>query len=1032
MNSRFTDIFIKRPVLATVISLLILVIGLRAIFSLPVRQYPKMENTVVTVTTFYPGASARLIQGFITTPLEKKIASGGGIDYLTSETYEGSSVITAHILLNYDPNVAFTNVMSKVAEAKYQLPQESQDPIITKKTGETFALMYVSFNSSQMTSEQITDYISRVIQPKIETVPGVSEAEILGGNNFAMRIWLNPIRMAALGVSPTDVKEALLANNYQSAAGTTRGKYISLTVNAHTDIQNEKGFSNLIIKNENGNLVRLKDVARVELGSQNYDSSVYFNGKKAIFMAINATPEANPLTVISNVKKMLPNLEKGFPPSLHAAVAFDSTKFIEASLHEVLKTLFEATGIVILIIFLFLGSVRAVSIPVVTIPLSLVGVFGLMSFMGYSINLLTLLALVLAIGMVVDDAIVVVENIHRHIEAGISPFDAALKGAREIAFPVIAMTLTLAAVYAPIGFMGGITGALFKEFAFTLASAVILSGVIALTLSPMMCAKVLDEASFKKSLAHYVDQQFLRVKNTYQNYLSAVLDFKNLIIFFAVVVLTSCFFLFITSKRELAPQEDQGIAWVMGQGPQSANIHYIESFSNLLNQIYPKYNAVMQDYFIINGMGSQNTVGSGVIMKPWQNRSMSEKTLVESLNKSLSSIAGLDMQAVAPPALPGSGLFPISFVLTSVQPLSTIYLLAQKLIEDANKSGLFLFVFSELKYDKPQVDIMINREKAAQMGIDMQSIADALATMLGGNYVNRFSMDGYAYQVIPQLDWQYRLNPEKLNQIYIKTKHGKLIELSTVVSLKYQTEPNKLTRFQQLNSATIQGMMMPGKTVEDGLQFFREKAKTLFPTSVTYDYADESRRYMQEGNTLMVAFLFSVIFIFLVLAAQFESFRDPMVVMISVPMAICGALLPINWGLASINIYTQVGLITLIGLISKHGILMVDFANHLRIDENLERREAIVKAAAVRLRPILMTTAAMILGVLPLLIATGAGAASRFDIGLVIASGMLIGTLFTLFVVPVVYTLKPKTILSLLGSVFIIVVVFYFFFFKLL
>lgn len=1026
MNSRFTDIFINRPVLAMVVSLLIFVVGLRAIFSLPVRQYPQMENTVITVTTYYPGASSKLIQGFITTPLEKKIASSGGIDYLTSETTPGASTIKAHILLNYDPNAAFTNVMSKVAEAKYELPSESQDPVITKSTGETFALMYIGFNSDKMSSEQITDYIARVIQPKIETVAGVSEAEILGGNNFAMRIWLNPIRMAALGVSPSDVKQALLANNYQSAAGKTQGKYISLTISAHTDIQNQKGFSDLIIKNDHGNLVRLKDVARVELGSQNYDSSVYFNGKKAIFMAIKATPEANPLTVIDNVKKILPQLSGSFPPSLHSSVVFDATQFIKASLHEVLKTIFEATSIVILIIFLFLGSIRTVSIPVVTIPLSLIGVFGLMQAMGYTINLLTLLALVLAIGMVVDDAIVVVENIHRHIEAGIAPVDAAIQGAREIAFPVIAMTLTLAAVYAPIGFMGGITGALFKEFAFTLAAAVILSGVIALTLSPMMCANVLKEIKLQRKLANYIDQRFLQIKNTYQNYLHQILDTKKIIIFFSSVVLVSCFFLFITAKKELAPTEDQGIVWVMGQGPESANIHYTESFTNELNQIYPKYAEVLQDYFIINGIGPPNTMGSGFMMKPWQDRSMNEKKLATLLNQSLSSIAGLDVQAVAPPALPGSGLFPISFVVTSVQPLSTIYPLAQKLIEDANKSGLFLFVFGDLKYDQPQVEILINREKAAQMGIDMQSIADALSTTLGGNFVNRFAMDGKAYQVIPQLDWPYRMNPDKLNQIYIKTQSGQLIALSTVVSLRYQTQPNKLTRFQQLNSALIQAMMMPGKTIEDGLQFFQNQAKTLFPKNVTYDYADESRRFMEEGNTLMITFLFSLIFIFLVLSAQFESFRDPLVVMISVPMAICGALLPINWGLASINIYTQVGLITLIGLISKHGILMVDFANHVRIKENIDRRSAIEKAAAIRLRPILMTTAAMILGVVPLLFATGAGAVSRFDIGLVIASGMLIGTLFTLFVVPVMYTLKPKTILSLLGSVFLIIIAVYY------
>lgn len=1028
MDKRFTDIFISRPVLATVVSLFIFIVGFCAIFELPVRQYPKMENTVITVTTNYPGANAQLVQGFITTPLEKQIASAGGIDYLTSQSTDGVSTITANILLNYDPNVAFTNIMSKVSQAKYELPTEAEDPIINKATGDTFALMYLSFSSPDMSAEQITDYIKRVVQPKIETVSGVSEAQILGGNEFAMRVWLDPNRMAALGVSPTDVKNALLANNLQTAAGTTKGKYISITVNARTDLQSKAGFENLIIKEDKGKLVRLRDVARIQLGSQTYNSSVYFNGKKATFMAVNALPDANPLTVISNVKTILPQLEKNFPPSLHASIVFDATTFIHASLVEVIKTIIEATIIVIFIIFLFLGSARSLSIPVITIPLSLVGVFGLMLLMGYSINLLTLLALVLAIGMVVDDAIVVVENIHRHIEAGSSPLEAALKGAREIAFPVIAMTLTLAAVYAPIGFMTGITGALFKEFAFTLAGAVVLSGVIALTLSPMMCSHFLNQAELHRPLAVKVDEKFSALKNYYQRILEIIFSQKKMILIFAGVVLTSCFFLFLTTKQELAPQEDQGVVWIMGQGPQSGNINYTEAFSQQLNTIYANYKKVLQDDFIINGWGSENAVGSGFLMKPWGDRSKSAMTVANELNGSLSKIAGLQLQAISPPALPGGGLFPIAFVVDSVQPLSEVYPYAQTLMQKAMQSGLFLFLYTDVKYDKPQVTININREKAAQMGITMQSISDALSTALGGNYINRFSMQGYAYQVIPQLDTQYRLNPDQLKHIYINSVGG-LIPLSTIATLKYSTEANQLMRFQQLNAVTIQGMTMPGTSVGQGLDYLKTQANALFPVGVGYDYAGSSRQFMQEGNTLMVAFLFSLIFIFLVLAAQFESFRDPLVVMISVPMAICGALLPLNWGLASINIYTQVGLITLVGLISKHGILMVDFANHIRRTENVRRSEAIIRAASIRLRPILMTTAAMILGVFPLLIATGAGAVSRFDIGLVIASGMCIGTLFTLFVVPVMYTLKPKTILTFLGLVAAVIACLYLFFF---
>lgn len=1007
MKRRFTDIFISRPVLAVVISLLIFVLGLRAIFELPVRQYPKMENTVVTVTTAYPGASAQLMQGFITTPLEKQIASAGGIDYVTSQSVDSISTITANILLNYSPNKAFTNVMSKVAQAKYELPAEAEDPIVKKSTGDSFALLYISFSSPDMSSEQITDYITRVVQPKIETVNGVSQAEILGGNNFAMRIWLNPSRMAALGVSPTDIKNALLANNVQTASGNTRGKYISISLTANTDLHTAKEFKELIIKQDKGTLVRLSDVARVELGSEHYDSSVYFNGKKAIFMAVNALPDANPLTVIASVKKILPQMEKNFPPSLHTAVVFDATTFIHASLIEVIKTIFAAAAIVILIIFLFLGSVRSVSIPVITIPLSLIGVFGLMSLMNYSINLLTLLALVLAIGMVVDDAIVVVENIHRHIEEGLSPFDAALKGAREIAFPVIAMTFTLAAVYAPIAFMGGITGALFKEFALTLAGAVIISGLVALTLSPMMCSHFLTPEELHRPLARYIDEKFLQIQNRYHLFLEVVLNRKSWMIFFAAIVLMSSIFLFLTSQQELAPSEDQGVVWIMGQGPEAGNINYTEAFTSQLNAIYHQYPA-LQDYFIINGWGTENAVGSGFLLKPWGDRSESAAKIATSLNIKLSHIAGLQLQAISPPALPGGGLFPISFVVDSVQPLSEVYPQAEKLMNLALHSGLFLFLFTDVKYDKPQVVLQINREKAAQMGITMQSISDALTTMVGGNYVNRFGMQGYAYQVIPQLDWQYRENPSQLKEIYVKTQLGDLVPLSNVVTLKYSTEANQLMRFQQLNAVTIQGMMMPGKTISQGLSYLRTESEKLFPIGIGHDYAGSSRQFMQEGNSLMMAFLFSIIFIFLVLSAQFESFRDPLVVMISVPMAICGALLPINWGIASINIYTEVGLITLVGLISKHGILMVDFANHVRALEGCDRETAIKKAAGIRLRPILMTTAAMILGVFPLLIASGAGAASRFNIGLVIASGMFIGTLFTLFVVPVMYVVIAK------------------------
>jgi len=1026
IGRKFTDIFIERPVLATVISLLIFFIGLRAIFDLPVRQYPKTENTLITITTSYPGANASLIEGFITTPIEKEVASADGIDYITSSSIDNTSTISAYIKLNFNPDTAFTSIMSKVAEVKNQLPTAAEDPVIQKQTGESTALMYLGFNSKEMTAEQITDYLSRVVQPKLETVAGVAQAELLGPKYYAMRIWLNPKRMAALGVSPNDIVSALKNNNFQAAAGATKGIYVALPVKADTDVQTPEAFGNIIIKEEHDALVHLKDVAKVELGAQSYDTSVSFNGEKAVFIGIKATPSANPLTVIAGVKKVLPNIVQQFPPVLHEKIVYDSTKYITASIKEVVKTILEAALIVIIVIFLFLGSPRTLAIPMVTIPLSLVGVFGAMLLLGYSINLLTLLSLVLAIGMVVDDAIVVVENIYRHIEAGLKPHEAALQGAREIAMPVISMTITLAAVYAPIGLMTGITGALFKEFAFTLASAVIISGIIALTLSPMMCSKLLKSNMSEQRFVHYIDTKFSALKHFYQRRLTNILQYPFVMILFAFVILCSCFFLFVSSKAEMAPTEDQGVVFVMATGPQTATLNYMETFTNEFNKIYKKFPSG-EDYFIINGFSGVNSVMSGFIMKPWDERSVSQMTVNTELQKKLNTIAGLQVQAFPLPPLPvgGHGL-PINFQLITTRPFSEIYPVMDKMVAEAQKSGLFLYIDGALRFNKNELNIHINRSKAAQMGISMSDLAGALAGSLGGNYVNYFNMQGRSYEVIPQVEQKFRYNPDDLNLIHLKTSNGSMVPLNTLASMSYQSEPNALTHFQQLNSTVIQGLMAPGHTMGEGLTYLQNLAKKHMPSAFSYDYGGQSRQFVEEGSALVYTFAFSLIIIFLVLAAQFESFRDPLVVMTSVPMAICGALLPINWGLATINIYTQIGLITLIGLISKHGILMVDFAKNLRIaNPELTAKEAIEEAAAIRLRPVLMTTAAMILGVVPLLVATGAGAHSRFDIGLVISSGMLIGTLFTLFIVPTMYILRTRTILLLLLSVGVAVTVIY-------
>lgn len=997
---KFTDLFIKRPVLSIVISMLILLFGINSINKMQIRQYPRMDNTVITIMTSYPGADADLIAGFITSPLENSVASAEGIDYMTSSSIQGLSTITLTIKLNFDPQIAFTDVMSKVQQTINQLPKEAQQPVILKKSDSSTALMYISLDSKEMTPQQITDYATRVVQPQLQTVDGVAKAEILGGATYSMRIFLNPIKMAALNVTPADVSAVLASNNFLTAAGSSKSEYVAINMTAKTDLNDAESFSKLIVRNDKGSIIRLRDIAKIELGSQSYDNSVTFNGRKAVFISITPTPTANPLTVISDARKLLPSIIKEFPPSLTGTIVYDATDFIRASIDEVVHTIIEAGFIVIVVIYLFLGSLRSVLIPLVTIPLSLIGVCTLMLILGYSVNLLTLLAFVLAIGLVVDDAIVVVENVHRHIEEGKTPFDAAIIGAREIATPVIAMTITLAAVYAPIGFMGGLTGALFKEFAFTLACAVIISGIIALTLSPMMCSKVLSEDISSGRFVHFLDTKFEKLRVVYQRTLHSLLDTRAIMLVFAAVVILMLPYLYTHTSAETAPDEDQGFFFVMAMTPQFATLNYVEAFTKPFDEIYKSFPET-ENYFTVN----MSQPISGMVLKPWGQRSKSQFALKQPLQDKLSGIAGLNAFAIVPPPLPGGGGgTPVQFVIKTTNDFQSLLDISNKVTEKAKKSGLFIYIDNSLKFNQPEVELTINRSKAAEMGLDMRAIGSSLTSALSGNYVNYFNLQGRSYQVIPQLDRKFRITPKQLEQIYVKTISGVMVPLSTVVTPVEKTQPNAATHFQQLNSATIQAVMMPGKTLGEGLEYLQSVANESLPKGFTYDFGGESRQFMQEGSALIFAFLFAIIIIFLVLSAQYESFRDPLIVLISVPMSICGALIPLNLGLASINIYTQVGLITLIGLISKHGILIVDFANHLQREKNLDRRAAVEEAAAIRLRPILMTTAAMVFGVLPLLIASGAGAVSRFDIGLVIATGLVIGTSFTLFVVPTMYS----------------------------
>ena len=1006
----FTDIFIRRPVLATVVSLLILLVGWRSFTLLNVRQYPVSNSAVVTVSTVYTGASADLIQGFITSPLEKQIASAEGIDYLESSSVPSVSIITAHLKLNYDPNAALTQITSKVNKVRNQLPAEAFDPTIDVRVGETTSSMYLSFYSTELDSNQITDYLTRVVQPKLAAVDGVQSAQVLGGRTFAMRIWLKPDRLAAYGVSPAQVRQALTGNNSLAAVGATKGSLISVNLNAATDLHTAEEFKQLVIRQQDGAIIRLQDVADVVLGAESYDTVVHYGGQDATFIGINVLPTANALTVIADVRKIYPEIVAHLPAGLKSNIPYDATAYINGAIHEVVVTLAEALAIVMVVIFLFLGSIRSVIIPLVAMPLSLVGAGFLMLVMGFTINLLTLLAMVLAIGLVVDDAIVVVENIHRHVEEGLSPMAASLQGARELGGPVVAMSITLAAVYAPIGFQGGLTGTLFREFAFTLVGAVIISGIVALTLSPMMCSRLLRHDTSKQGFAHFLDVAFEKLQWKYERYLDSAMQTWAVLLVIPIVSILLIYPFWSMAKHELAPDEDQGIIIAFSTAAPNANIDQTALFADENVKILRSYPETANIFQIV-GFSGVNTAINGMVFKPWgdPDRKRSTLELLSDVTDKLNNVAGLKTFAFLRPPLPGGGSGPqVQFILLSTDAPERIAQVADELVNRAMQSGLFYFADSDLKFDQLRGDIEIDRNKAADLGVNMQQVAADVGSMLGGGYVNYFNIQGNSYKVIPQVDRSFRLTPEQLGNYYVSGGGGKLVPLSTFASVKYKVQPQSLKHFQQLNAATISAVPRQGVSLGQALDFFNAQVATALPQGYSVDYGGQSRQYVQEGSSLVVAFVFGAIIIFLVLAAQFESFRDPFIILLgSVPMTLVGALVFLFLGAASINIYTEVGLITLVGLISKHGILIVQFANRLQ-EDGMSKRAAIDHAAGVRLRPILMTTAAMVFGVVPLIVATGAGAASRFNMGIVIATGMSVGTLFTLFVVPAVYMLIAR------------------------
>jgi len=1003
---KFTDLFVKRPVLAVVVNLVILIAGIQAIRSLSVRQYPRSDISVIQVSTVYVGANADLVRGYITTPLERVIASADGIDYMESTSAQGLSTIQVHLKLNYDTTAGLTQIQAKVNQVRNDLPPEAQLPVIDLQTADNqFAAMYIGFSAKDLDENQITDYLTRVVQPKLSAVSGVQRADILGNRTFAMRVWLKPEQMAARGVSPSDVRDALSKNNYLSALGATKGSMVSVNLIANTDLRNSDEFRQMVVKQDSGVVVRLGEIADIELGAENYDQDVKFNGETATFMGIWVLPTANSLAVIKEVRAQLPSIQSQLPAGMKVGVPYDSTAYIQDAINEVLHTLTETLLIVVVVIFLFLGSFRSVLIPVVAIPISLIGAVFLMLVAGFTINLLTLLAIVLSVGLVVDDAIVMVENVERHLQMGKSPFLGARDAARELVCPIIAMTITLAAVYTPVGIQGGLTGALFREFAFTLAGAVIVSGVVALTLSPMLGSKLLRAGDTEKGFAGMINRHFESFKNFYLRLLSGTLQYRPVVFVLWAVVAALMVPFYMFSQRELAPSEDQGVVFGVIQSSANSTLDQTNLFTQEVYDVYHSFPESQSIFQITNPGGGFG----GMVTKPWSERKKTAQELLVESAGPLSKIAGIRVIPLTPPPLPGGGNFPVDFAIVSAAEPEQVSQLAEQIVAKAMKSGMFIFADTDVKFDQPQTEVVFDRDKLRSQGVDLSQAGTDLGTMLGGNYVNRFSIQGRSYKVIPQVRRAERLTPEQLSQIYVKGNSNQLVPLSTFATLKTTTEPRSLNKFQQLNAVRIQGVIPPNVPLDQALTFLENTAKEVLPQGFTVDYAGESRQLRVEGSKFLGTFALSAILIYLVLAAQFESFRDPFIILIgSVPLAISGALMFSFLGFTTLNIYSEVGLITLVGLIAKNGILIVEFANHLQ-ETGKSKLEAIIGAAGTRLRPILMTTAATVCGHFPLVLAKGPGAGARNSIGIMLVSGMIIGTAFTLFVVPSIYMLVAKT-----------------------
>ncbi|QIK41507.1 efflux RND transporter permease subunit [Pontivivens nitratireducens] len=998
------ELFTRRPVLSTVLGCLIMLLGFQGLFNLPVRQYPEVEETVITVNTIYPGASADLIQGFVTAPIAAAVSTTENVDYVTSQSRPSSSSVTVQMQLGANPDIALTEVMSKVQQVRGELPTAAEDPVILKGTGQQFAIMYLAFQNENMSPEQLTEYLERVVRPRMSTIEGVAEVQILGAANYSMRVWIDPVRLASRGATATEVLNAINTSNFLSAPGRTKNDLVSYSITLDSTLQTPEAFGALPIRSDGDDVVRLRDVAEIELAAESTDTVVRFNGQPGTFIGIFPTPSANPLDTASAVLEELPSIQASLPEGMTVSMVYDSTETISASIEEVFKTIAEAVIIVILVILLFLGSFRSVLMPIVTIPLSLVGVCFFLYAMGYSINLLSLLAMVLAIGLVVDDAIIVVENIHRHVEDGMAPMAASIKGMQEIWLPIVAMSLTLVAVFIPIGFTGGLTGSLFREFAFTLAGAVLISGIVALTITPMMSARLLSSGGHTR-FQRVVDGTSDRVSNWYERRVRSSLDYRPVTMLMVLVLVGLTGFMFFNTPSELAPEEDSGGLFSLITAPRYATSQYTSGYAAEIGERTEDIEEVRSQFSIVGVGGATNTAFSIWALKDWSERERSQEEIKADIQGRISGVDGVEALVFAPPSLPGAGGgLPISMVIQSTGNPSQVYEVAAEIQREAQQTGRFIVVQNSLAFDAPQVTVTIDRDRAAALNVPVSEVGRTLGLLVGGGAISQFDRESQSYDVITQVPQNFRENPERLGDYFLRSSTGEMIPLSSLIEVSTNASPAAIEQFNQLNSATISALPLPGVTTGDGLGVIVEIAERVLPDGFFIEYSGQSRLEVTQGNTILVAFGAAVVVIYLLLAAQFESFRDPLIIMMSVPLAIFGAILPLNLGLGTLNIYTQVGLITLIGIITKHGILLVEFANQRR-DEGMSIRDAIVESAKVRLRPILMTTAALALAVVPLMLAEGAGAAARQAMGLVIFTGLMIGTLFTLFVVPMFYTI---------------------------